>query len=366
MQQDNFRQNQTFYMAYFSKNTKGIGSFFSGIDSKNEKFLNTKTSFEPNNSIFFYTGRQAIKYVIELIKLNNEKFTIWLPEYYCMHVTKWLKNNYSNIKTYKTNPSNPDFKINASEFASEHDVIIINNYWGISKCLVEKGNTNTTIIEDHSHGWLSPACINSDADYCIVSLRKSLPIPLGGMAWSPKGHRIKSDIYLKSSSSYEIIWDKTLKAMELKRQYEETGKLLYKNNGLALVGEAELDLHGNNEITYVNAHHIKIMSKFLSINFLEFKYRNIKLLSKEIVPCENFNLVTSNDYGAFGLILHFNDKFFLDKMRNYLITYDIYPSLLWPDNKSEYGYYLNIHLDYRYTAEDMLYVANTINNFTEC
>lgn len=350
-------------MEQFTSKTKGIGSFFSAIDSNEDIYLNSKTNFDPKNKMLFYTGRQAIKYVIELIKLNQNTFTIWLPDYYCMHVTKWLKNNYSNIKTYKTNPHDPDFIVDASAFVSNGDVVIVNNYWGISKCAINKGNKNITVVEDHSHGWLSPACIDSDADYCIVSLRKSLPIPLGGMTWSPKNHKLIDNIYLESPNSYEIIWEKVLKGMKLKRDYETTGNLLLKKDGLSIVGKAELDLHNNNSLTSLNKEHKKTINDFLSINYGEFKYKNIKLLSEHILPNENFDFVTIDTYGAFGAIMFFEDKEYLNVFKSYLIKNNIYPSLLWPDNKTAYGYYLNIHLDYRYNKEDMLYIAKTINSF---
>lgn len=351
-------------MEPFLDKTKGIGSFFSSIDRNDTVFLNEKTNFDPTNKILFYTGRQAIKYVVELIKLNQDTFTIWLPDYYCMHVTKWLKNNYSNIKTYKTNPSEPGFEVNADKFASEGDAVIINNFWGISKCKIFKGTKNITVIEDHSHGWLSPTCIDSDADYCIVSLRKSLPIPLGGMAWSPKNHKIAGNVSLESTNFYETTWKCILKGMDLKYDYEISGDISLKENSLSLIGKAELDLHNNNSLVTMNNEHKKTINDFLNINYTIFKFKNIKQLAEHILPNKNFNFITSNLFGAFGAILFFKDLDYLNTFKKYLISKSIYPSLLWPNNEPSYGYYLNIHIDYRYGKDDMLYVAKTINRFT--
>lgn len=342
---------------------KGIGSFFPTIDYDNEKFINNKTAFNPENKILFYTGRQAIKYVIELIKLQHKTFIIWLPEYYCKHVTEWLKSNYSNIKTYHTDPSNTKFIIKAYEFAKNNDVVIVNNFWGINKCFMDAGHVKIITIEDHSHGWLSDSCKNSIADYCITSLRKSLPIPLGGMAWSPKNRQMDNVANLLEPNSYKAIWDRTLNGMTLKRDYEVTGNPSLKSQSLLLVTEAELGLHENYNLTYLNVKHKKIIEEFSSINYLEFKSKNIKVLCENIRPNQNFEIITSNTLAAFGFIIHFKDKLYLEKIKTYLINNNIYPSLLWPDNKNGYGYYLNIHIDYRYTKEDMVYIANTLNNF---
>jgi hypothetical protein len=347
---------------YANTNNKGIGSFFPTVENDIDKFLAHITPFNPENKILFYTGRQAIKYVIELIKLEHKTFTIWLPEYYCMHVTEWIKSNYSNIKTYKTNPANPEFNIKAFEFASNNDVVLINNYWGISECLIDTGDKNIITLEDHSHGWLSTNCINSKADFCITSLRKSLPIPLGGMAWSPKKHDMIKSVKLVNPNSYEITWNKTLKAMGLKGDYEKTGNLTLKNNSLSLIKEAELELHENYELSLLNQEHSKTVNKFLSINYLEFKSNNLNELRANIKPNESFDSITSGTSTTFGLIMHIIDDVYFNKMRSHLICNHIYPSLLWPDNKSEYGKYLNIHLDFRYTKKDMLYIANTIND----
>ena len=45
-------------------------------------------------------------------------------------------------------------------------------------------------MEDHTHDLLGSWAINSHADWCIASLRKSLPVPEGGMLWSPIGLRL--------------------------------------------------------------------------------------------------------------------------------------------------------------------------------
>jgi hypothetical protein len=282
-----------------------------------------------------------------------------------MHVTHWLKSNYSNIKTYKTNPSDPNFKIKAMNFASDNDVVLVNNYWGISQCLIETGNKNIITIEDHSHGWLSTACINSKADYGIASLRKSLPIPLGGIVWSPKNHNIYKHINLIKSNAYQTVWHKILKAMILKKDFENTGDITTKNESLLLINETELALHTNYDLTVLDEAHEQTINEYILINYLAFKSKNLTTLCSYLKTNSHFEIINPNSDATFGLIIHLKDGMCLEELRRYLISHTIYPSLLWPDNNTDYGYYLNIHIDYRYTSNDMQYIAETLNNFNK-
>jgi hypothetical protein len=40
------------------------------------------------------------------------------------------------------------------------------------------------LVEDHSHDPFSPWAVGSSADYAFCSLRKTLPVPDGGLLWS--------------------------------------------------------------------------------------------------------------------------------------------------------------------------------------
>lgn len=59
------------------------------------------------------------------------------------------------------------------------------NYFGLR---TSRSNQSLPIpvIEDHSHDLLGRWPLYSDADWCIASIRKTLPTIEGGMVWSPK------------------------------------------------------------------------------------------------------------------------------------------------------------------------------------
>ncbi len=344
---------------------KGYGSFFSHINYNSETFNNSESSFNPINKKLFYSGRHAIKYIIETIKANNKVNTFWIPEYYCQHVTSWLKMNYSNIKTYTVNPADESDNITPDRFANENDIVLINNFWGISDCKVQSGEKKVFIVEDHSHGWLSKACVESKADYCFASLRKSVPAPLGGITWIPNGEKLPN-LNLEPSPLFNGIWNKILLGMKKKKEFEDAilPNENLKDDFLQLVYEAENMMHDHYELVEIHETHEKLLQQYLNNNYLSFKKNNFNEMVNSIKDNNNFNIVGRKS-SPFGLTLHFKSIDKLNHFKSYLISKTIYPSLLWPDNESKYGYFLNIHLDYRYTKDDVLFMAGVINKYED-
>ncbi|MEC3908020.1 hypothetical protein VOI54_13395 [Tamlana sp. 2201CG12-4] len=344
---------------------KGYGSFFSHISYNSNIFRNSKNSFNPINGKIFYSGRHAIKYIIETIKSNNTINTIWVPEYYCQHVTSWLKENYKNIKTYQVNPLDKLHIVKADSFVTEEGkvIVLVNNFWGISHCSLETSKKNIFIIEDHSHGWLSKPCIESNADFCFASLRKSVPVPLAGIAWKPNGEKL-ADIKLEEAISFNEIWDNILLGMEKKLEFEENVSIDEngKNAFLELVYNAENMMHYNYDLVKINTNHEALIKLYLKNNYLHFKEINYKTIINLLEDTDDFALVGSDSI-PFGLTLHFKNIDKLNHFKSYLISKDVYPSLLWPGNKSNYGYFINIHIDYRYISEDIQYISSIINSY---
>jgi hypothetical protein len=350
-------------MANIKNEKKSYGSVFSCVNSKLDHFESSKNSFYPENNKLFYTGRHAIKYVIETIKLDKNINVFWIPEYYCQHVTYWLKCNYNNIKTYKVDPRDPEYIIDFDSFIKPNDVILINNFWGISNCKYTCETNKPIVIEDHSHGWLSTACKNSKADFCIASLRKSVPTPLGAIAWRPNKSKLPS-IDQKNSDIFINIWNMLDLAMKKKCEFEKELKPndLLKAEFLSLVNDAENKMHNNYDLIEIHRDHADLINQYLKFDFLQLKVKNYKTLLDTIYYNENFTILNTTKT-PFGLTLHFKDIQSMKPFRNHLISKRIYPSLLWLNNLDNYGYFLNIHVDFRYTIDDMVHIGDVINQY---
>ncbi|TXE11672.1 hypothetical protein FUA26_06280 [Seonamhaeicola algicola] len=340
-------------------NTKTLefGSFFQ--QPENAAYKTHDIAFK--NQALFYNGRHAVKYLIDGIMSMHTVNRIWIPEYYCQHVSHWLKTCYNTIKTYPVDPNNqPKGVINIPE-AKDHDIVLINNFWGTANCSINTLGKTLITIEDHSHGWLSNACLNSAADYCFASLRKSLPIPLGGMAWS-NTHTLPKITYNTEADTFKTIWDTTAKAMTqkadfLKAKHSSAKKEVF----LELINTAELAMHNHHAIEALPPEHESIIAQWLNFDPLYYKKQHETLL-KTLVKPEMHPQWCAAEGTNFGWIYHFETYDHLTRFKNYLIANKVYPSLLWPDNPENYGYYLNLHIDFRYNEAHIAHLANILNN----
>jgi hypothetical protein len=345
----------------YIKKREGIGSLFHDIDSEHYHFDKINFQFEYE---LFYTGRQAFKFILDKISKTQDIDKIWMPNYYCQHVTRWIKKIYDNLYFYDINPFEFKESIDVSTFASSKDVVLINNYWGLSDTISKKSKF-PIIIEDHSHGWLSEACLNSKADYCFASLRKSLPIPLGGIAWKPNSKFQNSEAHYITDHSFYEAFDTLHVAMNDKTLYKNGVTGLVKEKYLKVIDETEDFLDKNHAIIKLRTQDLKLINTYLNINFLNHKHSNLKQLYKAITDVDFMRVIKRKAHTSFGLTLLFKDEAKWSALRKHLIEHDIYPSFLWPGNKilSDFCYLLNVHVDFRYDESDMAYIAETINTW---
>ena len=342
----------------YNKHREGIGSSFHLEDVMNLDPFNLNFDYE-----IFYSGRQAFKYILDEIHLKHNVDKIWMPEYYCQNaMNDWIMNSYKNIYFYKTKPFDFNETLQINAFASINDVVLLNNYWGLCD-VFQKKESAPIIIEDHSHGWLSDSCLNSQADYCFASLRKSLPIPLGGIYWKPNAKLTMDRKGFIKDHSYYDAWDIAYKAMSDKKQYKENSQGSAKQNYLDKVETVELFLDQHYDIVKVRKEDKAYINKFLIYNVLEKKRINLNNIYETILKVDFIKIIKRNNFTTFGLMLLFKDKEQCDSLRTHLIKNDIYPSFLWPNNilASKWKYSINIHVDFRYTLDDMYFIKNTIN-----
>lgn len=342
---------------------EGIGSYF-----HHEKAQNIKNNVIELNFDYkvFYTGRHALLHILNEITCSKKIAKIWFPNYYCQHTLNWIKKSYPDIFIYEVNPF--EFKsdeININEFAKADDVVLINNYWGLSTMLTEKSNPNLPIIiEDHSHGWLSNKCMKSNADYCFVSLRKSLPIPLGGIYWTPNSI-IPKDSNFKEDKEFYKIWDLMIKAMNLKSEYIDGSETINNQTYLELFYDVEKSLNTYTDFVELTNDHKSFINSYINLNTRKIKEENLNYIYKKVQDTTYYKVIKRNGYTAFGLHLLFKDEIVLNSLKKFLVSKKIYPSSLWPDNKINYSwkYFLNIHIDFRYDIYDMDYIVSTINDW---
>lgn len=339
---------------------EGIGSSFHKEDELNLDLIDLNFNYK-----LFYSGRHAFKYILDEIHKKHKIEKVWMPEYYCQNaMNDWIKKKYDNIHFYKTKPFNFDEPINICSFATKNDIVLLNNYWGLCSSQ-QKEENSPIIIEDHSHGWLSNRCLNSQADYCFASLRKSLPIPLGGIFWAPNSKlNFDKNDFIEDNTFYKA-WDIAYKAMRNKKIYKKGKGEINKKSYLDNVNTVELFLDEHYEIIKLRKEDESYINKFLKYNIIDKKRNNLNHIYKHIIDVNWMKIIKRKNYTAFGFMLLFKNETLYNSLRSHLIKNKIYPSFLWPNNKlsNEWKFSINIHVDFRYDINDMDYIKDIINNW---
>ena len=162
---------------------KEFGSDFHYIDSFHKEGKRLCDYYTSAN--YYADGRQAL---IHLYKSQGWE-RLWIPEYFCYDVIQSLKDAGLNLVFYTDLPDNSNdcdtlFAIQKKGLFRHTDAVLRVNYFGMRsyRCTSE---LPVAVVEDHTHDLLGDWSCKSTADWCVASLRKTLPIPEGGILWSP-------------------------------------------------------------------------------------------------------------------------------------------------------------------------------------
>lgn len=306
-------------------------------------------------------GRQCIEV---LIRQNRWK-RLWMPEYFCYNIIEYLqKNTGIDISFYTDYPGNDDKEVVSNLDFEEGDVLLRMNYFGLRSFRSTK-DIPVPVIEDHSHDLVGDWAMNSDADWCIASLRKIIPIPEGGIVWSPKNNKLI--FHLVQTAINNDLAQKRWRAMEEKGQYLRgiiDDKELFRS--LYIETEETLD---ELDISLIDEKSRHYLESFDLGNWNITKKKNWEILSRldsntgvQVVRQESENLT------PFSLVLLFDDETNRERVRKKLIESSVYPAVLWyvPDGahdevRSFSKRMLSIHCDARYSENDIEELYNTIN-----
>lgn len=344
-----------------------IGSSFYQLLETDKEFQILKESELKLNQNFrlYNSGRSALLALFEEILQDKDINTIWLPEYYCHNVLSFLKRNYSNIKLYYINPFNYKNDFNFLKFARKGDVIVLNNYFGLFEYNYNpKSTERPIIIEDHSHAWLSKQSLNSKADFCICSVRKTYPIPGGGVTWIPNND--------DSSNFYQNIEDVSIeKAYQaLSKSLSKKRLFLKKNEGnkddyLDQLSKGESYITASNSYVRPNKNLLKLLKSYIKLDPNIIKAKNLNYILPKLLKSRHFQILNRKGFSPFGLLLLFKDEVIFSSFKAYCVKNMIYPANLWPNNdlRTDWKYFFNFHIDFRYDFNDMDYMITIINHW---
>lgn len=341
---------------------KEFGSEFHFCDKDFILKKQEKVFFDDKSFSYFLSGRSSLYALLKqgIKELGWKK--VYVPSYYCQDVIENLPELGIEVITFNFNPQKTLLDIDF--FEDDKSSVFINvNYFGIVMPNIGLFKS-MTIVDDLTHDLLSIK--ESSSDYVFASLRKQLPIPLGGVLYSPKKYKLPTGIEcVKGGETAEY---KTL-GMFLKREYLENrfhNKDLFRNH----YEKAEKQLTSLYKDFALPVLVKNILDGLAFERIIKKKESNIKLCSKQLKDFNDF-LVSSNEK-ALGILLLFNSSSERDFVRNKLIEVNVYPAILWPNQKTELDInyqnrFLFLHVDFRYSEEDIIYITTELKkSILEC
>lgn len=337
---------------------KEYGSDFHYLYEANE---DKSQLFVGDEFSFFFSGRVAL---FNLLKFGIEKYKwekIGFPSYYCHEVVEFCKILPIEIIYYEFNPLSAS---NSIEWDDEERSVFVNvDYFGIKKLDITFLK-KSIIIDDLTHNLLS--LTDSNADYCFASLRKQIPLAVGGFCLSKKKD-FKSQIG-EIDFANKIAVQK-LSAMYLKYLYLE-GLFQDKRIFRELYKKAEKEFESietNSKLPDI------IYSQLVSLNtevLIQKTRKNCHLLKKNLKVTKNVKIIQTFTKTDMCLVLQCETVRIRDQIRDFLIDNSIYPSVLWPKQILQADIELEntilcIHCDFRYNESDIDYITKTINKILD-
>ena len=308
-------------------------------------------------------GRHAFAALIQ----HNDWKRIWIPAYFCYEVIEYIETLPIEVKLYNDFPGNKNIIFNINQLPFEvGDVLLRVNYFGLDR-VESKLNIPIPIIEDHTLGLNSEWMLKSSADWCVASLRKSLPIAMGGVLWSPKNHSLPSSI--ESTAEFNELVSKRYEAMRLKADYLNDKfhqKDLYRS--LYIETEQQIESLG---LSGIDSKSLYILEHLDLKKWLNVKKTNWQVAFDLLGKYDLLYVSDGKNKIPFSIVVKCNSEEERDSLKIYLVQRNIYPAILWvmpkmldfSDACDFSNRMLSIHCDARYDADDIKYICEQIVNF---
>lgn len=343
-----------------------------------ERFLKSTavSTWLPDTYELYSTGTATILAVYHLfVQQQKSPQRIHLPSFYCMSVAARLRK-FLEVCWYQDIPTQAAPNFDSLQVRSG-DLVVAFNIFGIrsNQPWLEwsAAHREVTLIEDHSHDPFSDWAKQSQADYAMSSLRKTLPIPDGAILWSPKNLPLYPAWGQEASGAY-----KRLTAMLLKRAY-------LNNNEVAKQTYRQLELESHKEMGFIED---TVVSRFTAnvlpcLDVVNMRSRRAENISKFIHlslnhPSDNWQLLFDSwEAGNVPLnsVIVCRTGEIRNALRQYLIEQNIYTAVHWqqpdgdvsskePQTLDLVQRILTIPNDPRYDLEDITRMFDRIAAFS--
>ncbi|WP_127503264.1 hypothetical protein [Actinoplanes solisilvae] len=192
----------------------------------------------PAGHQLFATGCGAMS---ALLRRLAQPGRLHVPSFFCMGVAEALSADMP-LAWYRHRPDGRGPRFETLR-ARPGDVVLAQNLFGRDDGEAWHdwidANPDVIVVEDHSHDPFGPWAESSTAPYAVASLRKTLPLPDGGLLWSPRGLPVPAPAGEPSTGAHL-----KLTAMLLKSAWLD-GRPIAKETFRELQGRGEQTLLGS-------------------------------------------------------------------------------------------------------------------------
>lgn len=332
-----------------------IGSEFCDVPT-----IEGTESIFPGNTVWYLSGRCALRAIIKDIKKSINFKKVALPSWCCDSMIIPFLDEKVDVSFYSVYFQGGTIQRDFSNIYG-CDAVLLTDYFGFKRSC--EFDFNGIVINDVTHSVFCGDFENSN--YIFGSLRKWAGFYTGGFAISANG---MLQIHNVITDSKFIAMRKN--AMEEKRDYLN-GKLKEKIY-LEKFSQAEELLE---EYSCGSADYNDILrAKNLDIKYIKEKRRdNASVIMDALSKFTIFEKLEEKDCPLFVPLLIPNGK--RDELRNYLIENNIYCPIHWPlskyhklheSNVTIYEQEISIICDQRYSMVDMEYICAKITDFLGC
>lgn len=315
---------------------------------------------------YYADGRQAL---IHLYHSQGWQ-RLWVPEYFCYEVIESYRQAGLELRFYVDYPGlEEDGKtleaIQKNGYFKPTDAILRVNYFGTRSYRSPEELSVAAVIEDHTHDLIGGWAKSSRANWCIASLRKSLPIPEGGILWSPMGLQLPEQQV--ASEENELIAAIRWEAMRIKSRYL-AGEPIEKATFRAGYVDTE-EYFDKAPVCALDRASQEYLRTFDIRAWYNRKRENWELLND--IRKDDVQVVRPESMGCypFSLVLQFDNPDERDRVRKELIAHQIYPAILWNIPALAGGEVLSfsrcmlsVHCDARYSADDIRQMKSIIES----
>lgn len=295
----------------------------------------------------YASGRDAVRAIVAANADGERRWRrIHVPTYFCHDATDAIAGDIE-VALYEHGPLDPPTRLDLAD----DEIALAVEYFGAPVGVVVVGGT---LIVDRTHDPAAGWVYSRPPEYVVASLRKYLPVPDGGVVWSPTGAPLPADA--PTTDAHQARATDAILGMALKTAYLD-GRPIEKAAFLSRLAAREDAIgtgpvSGPSDYTRGVAGHIDVemLRVRRTANRTQFE-----LSWGEGVP--GFHLLDAPAYA----VLVAPDGAARERVRSELLAADIYPAVLWPlAGRAVPAHHadlaeriLVLHVDHRYSSIDI-------------